>query len=53
MIDPDYIRSRNTELDRFYTQITGFSLGSYFHFIIKNTNSQNASRPMAFAPSIL
>lgn len=53
MIDPDYIRSRNTELDRFYTQINGYSLGSYFHFIIKNTNTQNASRPMAFAPSIL
>lgn len=53
MIDPDYIRSRNTELDRFYTQITGYSLGSYFHFIIKNSNSQDASRPMAYAPSIL
>lgn len=52
-IDPDYIRSHNTELDRFYKEITGYSLGSYFHFIIKNVNTQKASRPMAFAPSIL
>lgn len=51
--DPSFIRSHNTELDRFYVSLTGLSLGSYFHFIVKNVNSMSASRPMAYAPSIL
>lgn len=52
-IDPFFIRSLNTELDRFYTSLSGFSLGTYFHFIVKNVNDCEASRPMAYAPSIL
>lgn len=52
-ISPDYIRSRNSELDRFYVNLTGFSLGNYFHFIVKNTNDCTGSRPMAYAPTIL
>ena len=52
-VDPSFIRSHNTELDKFYVSLTGFSLGSYFHFIVKNLNSMDASRPMAYAPSIL
>lgn len=52
-IDPDFIRSHNTELDKYFKALTGYSLGSYFHFIVKNNNSMDASRPMAYAPSIL
>lgn len=53
VITPDYIRSFNSELDDFYVSLTGYSLGSYFHFIVKTTNDMSASRPMAYAPSIL
>lgn len=52
-ITPDFIRSLNTELDRFYQSLTGYSLGTYFHFIVKNVNDCTASRPMAYSPSIL
>lgn len=50
---PDYIRSLNSELDEFYVALSGYSLGSYFHFIVDNDNFCDASRPMAYAPSIL
>lgn len=52
-IDPEFIRSHNTELDKYFKSLTGYSLGSYFHFIVKNNNAMEASRPMAYAPSIL
>lgn len=52
-INPDWIRSVNAEFDRFYVSLTGWSLGSYFHFIVDDFNSVNASRPMAYAPQIL
>lgn len=52
-IGPSFIRSKNTELDRYYLSLTGFSLGSYFHFIVDNYNDVSASRPMVYAPSIL
>lgn len=52
-IDPHFIRSLNSELDEFYVALTGYSLGHYFHFIVDNDNVCDASRPMAFAPSIL
>lgn len=52
-IGPSFIRSKNTELDRFYLSLTGYSLGSYFHFIVDNYNDCSASRPMVYAPSIL
>ena len=52
-ISPSFIRSKPWELDRFYKSLTGFSLGTYFHFIVDNYNDCKASRPMAFAPSIL
>lgn len=51
--NPDFIRSHNTELDRFYKSLTGYSLASYFHFIVKNVNIMKASRPMAYSPGIL
>ena len=52
-INPDFIRSHNSEFDRFYVKLTGWSNGTYFHFIVDDYNSVNASRPMAFAPQIL
>lgn len=52
-ISPDFIRSRNTELDPFYIALTGYSLGTYFHFIVDNLNDIDATRPMSYAPSIL
>lgn len=50
---PDFIRSLPGELDRFFVSLTGFSLGTYYHFIVKDYNYCDASRPMAYAPSIL
>lgn len=52
-ISPSFIRSWNSELDQYYLSLTGMSLGTYFHFIVKNINSCEANRPMAYAPSIL
>lgn len=52
-INPDWIRSVPTEFDTFYVSLTGFSLGSYFHFIVDSFNDCSGSRPMAYAPSIL
>lgn len=51
-ISPSFIRSFNSELDRFYQYLTGFSLGTYFHFIVRYDNRQDASRPMAYNPVI-
>ena len=52
-INPDWIRALSAEFDRFYVSLTGYSLGTYFHFIVDDFNTCNASRPMAFAPQIL
>lgn len=52
-ISPDYIRSKNVELDQFYVSLTGYSLATYFHFIVLNNNMCNASRPMSVNPQIL
>lgn len=52
-INPDWIRSVNSEFDNFFVSLTGWSLGSYFHFIVDNYNDCTGSRPMAYAPSIL
>lgn len=53
VLTPDYIRSIPSEFDIFFSHLTGYSLGSYFHFIVKTSNVVEASRPMAYAPSIL
>lgn len=50
---PDYVHSHNSEFDRFYESLTGYSLGSYFHFILKYENNVKASRQMDYAPTIL
>lgn len=50
---PRYIRSNPSELDQFYISLTGNTLASYYHFIIKSRNIVEADRPMVYAPSIL
>ena len=52
-INSDFIRNHNSEFDRFYTSLTGYSLGTYFHFIVKFNNIADMSRQMAIAPDIL
>lgn len=51
-LSPSFIRSFNEEFDRFYTSLTGYSLGTYFHFIVRYDNRMDAVRPMAYAPQI-
>ena len=52
-IGSSFIRSFNSEFDRFYVSLTGYSLGTYFHFIVRYDDRCDASRPMAYAPGIL
>lgn len=51
-ISPDYIRSYPCELDRFFIALSGWSLGTYFHFIMVTTDEIDSSRPMAYNPQI-
>lgn len=52
-IGSSFIRSFNSEFDQFYVSLTGWSLGTYFHFIVRYDNRCDASRPMAYAPGIM
>lgn len=52
-ITPDYIRSSPSEFDRFYKSLTGYSLASYFHFIVAHTNITEPIRQMEYTPEIL
>lgn len=52
-IGSSFIRSFNSEFDRFYLSLNGFSLGTYFHFIVRYDDRCDASRPMAYAPGIM
>lgn len=52
-ISPEYIRSSPSEFDRFYKSLTGYSMGTYFHFITFNTNVCVPYRQMVYAPEIL
>lgn len=52
-INSDFIRNHNGEFDRFYGTLSGYSLGNYFHFIVKFNNIANMTRQMAIAPDIL
>lgn len=53
VITPSYIRSKNTEFDRFYQSLAYYGLAAYFHFIIFYDNECRASRAMEFSPSVL
>lgn len=52
-IGPSFIRSFPSELDRFYLASTGFSLATYFHFIVRFASLYSGSRPMAYAPTLM
>lgn len=52
-ISPSYIRSIPAEFDRFYKSLTGYSLGTRFHFIVKFSNVDHAVRQMVYQPQIL
>lgn len=52
-INPDIIRSKPFEFDRFCSQISGFSLGHRFHFLIAYMNELTAVRPMMQNPNLL
>ena len=52
-IDPSYIRSSPSEFDRFFKSLNGYSLGSYFHFIVAHYNHTEPSRMMEYTPEIL
>lgn len=53
VISPDFIRSRPTELDRFYNVMSNYSQAGYFHFFCRHDVQVSADRPMEAAPSIL
>lgn len=52
-IDPSYIRSRRSELDKFYLSLTGESPATRFHFIVDMHNNIDAKRNMVANPNIL
>lgn len=52
-ISPSYIRSIPSEFDRFYKSLTGYSLGTRFHFIVRFSNVNHATRQMEYQPQIL
>ena len=53
-LDSNYIRSRRSELDKFYVNLTGESPATRFHFICDFYNDMSAvSRPMVANPNIL
>ena len=52
-LSSDYIRSSNSDFDRFYSSLTGSTLSSYFHFIILFDNQSTPLRNMEYTPTIL
>ena len=51
-VSPDFIRSKPTELDRFYKSLSGYSLSNYFHFIIIYSQGDDAKRPIVYNPGL-
>lgn len=52
-INPYFIRNINSDFDRFYKQLSGYSLGTYFHFAQRYNNILPLTRAMDVAPDIL
>lgn len=50
--NPSFIRAYPSELDKFFTALSGYSPATYFHFIVINTNDVNISREMIANPQI-
>lgn len=53
IISPEFIRAHQTELDRYFLNMTGLMASERFHFICKYDNQIEASRNMVFDPQIL
>lgn len=53
VINPEYIRNSASDFDRFYSSLTGSTLGNYFHFILRVDNLCPPLRPMEYSPTIL
>lgn len=51
-LDSDSIRNKNSDIDDFYQSLSGKSLQSYFHFIMRIDNNLEADRPMQWKPMI-
>lgn len=52
-IDASYIRSRRSELDKFFLNLVGETPATRFHFIVDMHNNIGANRPMVANPNIL
>ena len=52
-LSPEWIRCIQSEFDYFYNSLTGYSCGTYYHFIVDNFVDFSGKRPMAFAPNVL
>lgn len=50
---PDFIRAHDYEFNRFFAQMSGYSLANSFHFIVVYNNKCMATRPMEINPNIL
>lgn len=51
-LNSDSIRNNNRDIDDFYQSLSGKSLQSYFHFIMRVDNNLEADRPMQWKPMI-
>ena len=52
-ISPEFIRTHNTDFDRYFPVLYGYSPCQYYHFKIKFVNQTNPNRNMEFSPTIL
>lgn len=50
---PDFIRAHDYEFNRFFAQLSGYSLANSFHYIIVFNNKCVCNRPMEINPNIL
>lgn len=51
--NPDYIRAHDYEFNRFFAQLSGFSMANSFHFIMVYNNKTMCNRPMEVNPNTL
>lgn len=50
---PEFLRAHDYEFNRFFKQISGYSLANNFHFILVFNNKCMSVRPMEINPNIL
>lgn len=53
VLSPRIAHSVNSEFDRFFVSLLGFSHADYFHFIVKHYNTSTPERAMAWNPQPL